>query len=269
MSDSEDAPETDTARGPHLDQYPKLLIPASRTLRSVLGIDEEAFRRHTFHGAPRDFVFWTALDEVEKTAMVLMRLHEFLGDEPIKASTPPDSTERTAIGIVLEEERLRARRLCELLTELVLFGEKNEDVYYAHFLLLNELCGASWFNADLREFHGAESAWVKATIERATTEILALEPSIDPGCAWYAAYKPPIDVSNWKRLRSTARQRLNRALPLMTDFERLAMQRTRRPLVSQVHRSTTPRARARLRRLGRTAPRFPRPRRSECLDSVC
>ncbi len=223
MTESDTSPPTDNARDPHLDWYPKLLIPASRTLREVLSIDEEAFRRYTFHGAPRDFVFWTALDEVEKTAMVLMRLHEFLGDEPIKAGTPADSTERTAIGIVLEEERLRARRLCELLTELVLFGQKDEPAYYAHFLLLNELCGASGFNADLREFHGAESAWVNATIDRATVAIRALEPKIDPGLAWYATYTPPIDPSKWKRLRSSARQRLKRALPLMADFERLAM----------------------------------------------
>ena len=131
MTDSDNPHPTDTAGDPHLDSFPKLLLPASRTLRGALGIDEETFRRHTFHGAPRDFVFWTALDEVEKTAMVLTRLHEFLGDEPIKVATPADSTTRTAIAIVLEEERLRARRLCELLTELVLFGQKDEDAYYS------------------------------------------------------------------------------------------------------------------------------------------
>jgi hypothetical protein len=223
MADSDVVHPTETATDPHLDWFPKLLLPASRTLRSALGIDEEAFRRHTFHGAPRDFVFWTALDEVEKTAMILMRLHEFLGDEPIRVATPVDSTTRTAIAIVLEEERLRARRLCELLTELVLFGQKDEDVYYSHFLLLNELCSASGFNADLRDFHGAESAWIGATIGRATNEIRGLEPRIDSGFAWYAAYTPPIDPSKWKRLRSSARQRLKRAFPLMTDFERLAM----------------------------------------------
>jgi hypothetical protein len=223
MTDSATGPATEIGRDPHLDWYPKLLIPASRTLRGVLGIDEEAFRRHSFHGAPRDFVFWTALDEVEKTAMILMRLHEFLGGEPIKVATPADSTDRTAIGIVLEEERLRARRLCELLTELVLFGQKDEDIYYNHFLLLNELCSASGFNSDLRDFHGAESAWVRATIVRATNEIRVLEQSIDSGFAWYAKYKPPIDPSKWKDLRTSARQRLKRALPLMTDFERLAL----------------------------------------------
>jgi hypothetical protein len=225
MTDSGTSPPTDDARDPHLDWYPKLLLPASRTLRAVLAIDEEAFRRHTFHGAPRDFVFWTAVDEIEKTAMVLMRLHEFLGDKPIKVAAPADSVDRTAIGIVLEEERLRARRLCELLTELVLFGQKDEDAYYAHFLLLNELCAASGFDADLRDFHGAGSAWVKATIEHATDEIRRLEPRIDFGFAWYAnaKYKPPIDPANWRHLRSSARQRLKRALPLMTDFERLAL----------------------------------------------
>lgn len=223
MTERQTAEANDGGSRPHLDWFPQLLIPAARSLRSALGIDEEAFRRHTFHGAPRDFVFWTALDEVEKTAMVLMRLDEFLGSQPITPAVPLDSTDRTAIAIVLEEERLRARRLCELLTELVLFGQKDENAYYGHFLLLNELSSACRFNEDLREFHGAESAWVRANIDRATQEIRDLESGIDFARAWYAKYTPPVDPGAWRGLLSSARQRLRTALPIMTDFERLAM----------------------------------------------
>jgi hypothetical protein len=89
--------------------------------------------------------------------------------------------------------------------------------------LLNELSSACGFNEDLREFHGAESAWVKASIHLATQEIHSLESGIDFRYAWYASYKPPLDPARCKRPGSSARSRLKAALPLMTDFERLAM----------------------------------------------
>jgi hypothetical protein len=81
------------------------LLPASRTLRAALPIDEATFRTHTFHADAQGFFFWSVIDELEKVAMCLMRLDGFL-DEPDASNRKVDSTERTAFDLVFEEERL-------------------------------------------------------------------------------------------------------------------------------------------------------------------
>jgi hypothetical protein len=212
----------DTDQVGRWDLAVNLILPASRTLRGNLKIDEAVFRTHTFHTAPRDFVLWTALDEVEKTAMVLMRLDGFLGED----TAPSDSTDpipRASLTMVAEELRMRARRLCELLSQLVLFLKKDEEAYYRHFLLLADLASAHWFNEDLNEFHGAASAWVEATIERTRREISAVEATVDFAHAWYAAYKPPLKADAWRGTLKNARQCLKEAIPAMTDFERMSV----------------------------------------------
>src|SRR5687767_887252 len=55
-------------------------------LRGRLNIDEETYLTVAGQalGNARDYIVYTALDEVEKTAMYLMRLRELLQGEPIK-----------------------------------------------------------------------------------------------------------------------------------------------------------------------------------------
>jgi hypothetical protein len=197
-----------------------LLLPATTMLRSALTINEAVFRSHTFRTAPRDFVLWTALDEVTKTAMVLMRLDGLLDDETADVAevTP---IHRASLAMLIEEARLRARRLVELLVQLVLFGQANAEDYYRHFLLLEELRAATRRNEDLDEFHGAKSAWVQSHIDRLRLETVAVEQTLDFHHAWYV--KGPTPSKPDKRTPTSARERIQRALPLMIDFERMAM----------------------------------------------
>lgn len=139
--------------------FTKLVLPAVSAARKHVGIDEATFRTHTFHSLPRPFFFWTALDEVLKTGMFLMKLDGFLGDEEpgrVRADAA-DPTDRAIEALLLEEERLRARRLCELLTQLVLFSAKDEPELCEHFLLLEDLVRGATYNEELAEFHGKES----------------------------------------------------------------------------------------------------------------
>jgi hypothetical protein len=205
------------------DLYIDLLLPAVTSLRQRLRIDEDLFRSHTFHTAPRDFVLWTALDEVAKTAMFLMKLDGHLGDDPSEGAPKDDWIERTSSSLILEEERLRSRRLCELLSQLVLFAQRDEEPYYRHFLLLEELSAAHWYNEDLQTFHGARSAWVQFGIDRTADEVTTVEATIDFAHAWYAAYRPPFNAAQWRNTLTSARNRIRTALLNMSDFERLSM----------------------------------------------
>ncbi len=219
-----DPPSDNNDRPGRWDLYVDLLLPAVTSLRQRLHIDEDLFRSHTFHSAPRDFVFWTALDEVAKTAMFLMKLDGHLGDDPPDgAANVMGWIERTSLSLILEEERLRARRLCELLSQLVLFAQRDEEPYYRHFLLLEELGAANWYNEDLNTFHGARSSWVQFGIDRTADEVIAVEAKIDFAHAWYARYRPPFDPTQWRNALTTARYRIQNTLPQMADFERLSM----------------------------------------------
>lgn len=216
-------PKNDEDKAGRWDLYVDLLLPAVTSLRQRLRIDEHIFRSHTFHTAPRDFVFWSALDEVSKTAMFLMKLDGHLDMDPPNGAQTSDWIERTSYSLILEEERLRARRLCELLSQLVLFAQKDEEPYYRHFLLLEELAAANWYNEDLHKFHGARSSWVQFGIERTADELIAVEAGIDFAHAWYARYRPPFNKNQWRNTITSARHRIQTALPNMTDFERLSM----------------------------------------------
>lgn len=109
------------------------------------------------------------------------------------------------------------------MSQLVLFAQKDEEPYYRHFLLLEELDAANWYNEDLRAFHGARSSWVQFGIDRTVDEVIAVEAGIDFAFAWYARYRPPFDPTKWRSALTSARYRIQNALPNMTDFERLSM----------------------------------------------
>jgi hypothetical protein len=144
------------------------MLPAVAAARRHVGIDENTFRTHTFHGFPRQFFVWSALDEIDKACFFLMRLDDFLGEGESEGAPRgrPDSFERTPEALVLEEEHLRARRLCELLVQIVLFARKDESQLYEHFLLLEELVRLAAYNVELEEFHAMPSAWIRADLER-------------------------------------------------------------------------------------------------------
>lgn len=204
----------------------KLMMPAVTAAREHVGITEAIFRTHTFHSFPREFFYWTALDEVLKTGIFLMKLDGFLSDEEPPRASPDDGdpADRAIEAVLLEEEQLRARRLCELLVQLTLFAQKDQPALYKHFLLLEELKRGAGYNEELEEFHGVASGWVQATLDRTLAEIHALEPNADANDAWYARpHRRPVRSADWRQLISSARHRLIRALPFMTDFERLVL----------------------------------------------
>jgi hypothetical protein len=206
--------------------FTDMILPAIKAARQHVGMTEATFRTQTFHSLPRPFFLWTALDEVLKTGMFLMKLDGFLGEQGLERPHPDeaDPTHRAVEAVLLEEERLRARRLCELLVQVVLFAQKDAPELYKHFLLLEDLASAVGHNTDLAQFHGVPSEWVKSAIDMTLSELHALEPGIDANDAWYAGrHARPVRAEEWRTFLSSARQRLIRALPLMTDFERLAL----------------------------------------------
>lgn len=198
-------------------------LRGAKALGDQLGMSEQDYL-HVAGAARADcraHVLYTALDEVKKTALYLMRLREFF-DAPID---PRDNrVTRLVFSQVLEEQQARERRLMELLVTLILFTATNEQDYYRHLLLLEDLDGYLSANTDMEDFHGARSANVDASIDRYVEDIRRVEGSVDLSRSWYQrqlALLPRRAQLRPGGLLSSMRSRVKAALPLMTAQEKL------------------------------------------------
>lgn len=212
------------------DPDPKWDIPIDLGLRGASGLRkclkiEEQTYLHVAGQALYDakaYVLYTALDEVKKTSMYLMRLREFFGGPPVSPRT--DRLSRLAITHIIEEEDARVRRLLEVLVVLILFESTNDQPYYRHLLLLEELEDLLGANMDLQEFYGARSANIDDSIDNQIQWIRKLENEIDLARCWYLNSKKPLADRNKLRpggILSNIRTRLKLAMQTMTEFEKV------------------------------------------------
>jgi len=199
-------------------------LKGAAALREFVPIDEEGYLvvAAPAWGDSRAYVLYTALDEVKKSAIYLMRLREHLDGPPM--SPREDRISRLLFTHVLEEESGRERRLLEVLVTLVLFTTTDDQPYYRDLLLLEQLDDALAVNTDLAEFHGAESANVNESIDHWFEQIRNNEEKIDLAKAWHRKSQTPLPKRQKLRpgnLLSSVRKRIKSAIPLMTDHEKL------------------------------------------------
>lgn len=149
-------PPEDSASEQRWGEFTRLILPATTALREHVGIDEGTFRTHTFHGFLREFFLWPALDEAMKACVFVMKLDGLLdGELPRPDPAEAHPADRAIEALLLEEDHLRVRRLCEVLVQLVLFAKQDRRELYTHFLLLEDLVRAAAYNSELVDFHGA------------------------------------------------------------------------------------------------------------------
>lgn len=196
-------------------------------LRNHLSIDERKYLLFAGQALDdcRSYVLYIALDEVKKTSIHLMRLRDLLDDkEDTKPSADNSRIARLLTTSILEEQQMRVRRLLELLVTLTLFSTTNEQPYYRHLLLLEDLQQSLSENYDMQEFWGQRSANVDDHIIRHVQWIQQIEANIDLSKCWYLLNRKPIQLPDKLRpgnILSSFRSRLKEALLLMTDAERI------------------------------------------------
>ena len=198
-------------------------------LRNHLSIDERKYL--LFAGQVlddcRSYVLYIALDEVKKASIHLMRLRDLLDEKEKDAnqqSTEGSRLARLLTTSILEEQQMRVRRLLELLVTLIHFSTTNEQPYYRHLLLLEDLQQSLSENDDLQEFWGQRSANVDDHIKSQIQWIQQIEASIDLSKCWYLHDKKPIQTARQLypgHILSSFRSRFMAAFPLMTDIERI------------------------------------------------
>jgi hypothetical protein len=201
-------------------------LGGANQLREKLAIREEAylFVSGSAFADCRAYVLYTALDEVTKTAMCLIRLQELMQGPQISAGE--DMVSRLVISHTIEEQHMRQRRLFEVLITLVMFETTNEQEYYRHLLLLENLDERLAANYDLQEFYGVRSRNIDFSIAFTIKEIRQIENTIDVSKCWYRHPNLRLPLPELNQLRpgkilSSFRSKLISALPLMSDNEKL------------------------------------------------
>jgi len=204
----------------------KTSIRGTQALRKKLAITEEDF---LFVSGPsfadsRAYVLYTALDEVIKTAMYLMRLQELM--EGPQISPREDMMSRLTVSHIIEEVHARERRLLEVLITLIMFSTTNEQQYYRYLLLLEDLDDLLAANTDLEDFYGARSSNIDFSIDLTIKEIRRIEETLDHSKAWFRSQdiKSPLPDRNKlrpRRILTSFRGKLKMALPFMSDNEKI------------------------------------------------
>lgn len=198
-------------------------LRCAKALREKLTLDESTFLFVSGFSLsdPRQYIIYTALDEVKKTALYLMRLQEVFLDT---VSPSENRIARLLTAQILEEARARERRLLEVLVSLILFESTNEKKYYRHLLLLEDLEEQLSANYDFKEFYGSKNANFEFRANQDLQQIKIIENDIDFSKAWYLKSRTKIsDVERLKpgQILSSIRSRIIEALPIMTDAEKL------------------------------------------------
>ncbi len=206
-----------------------LVLKSAQDLRRPITLDEDSY---LFIAGPawsdsRQYVVYTALDEAKKTALYLMRLEELFKGPSV--SPRENRISRLMLSHLIEEIRARERRLLELLVTMVLFTSTNEQPYFRHLLLLEELEEKLSANQDNLDFFGARNTNIDDSIASDISDIRHTESRVALGKAWYVqSPKPLAELPQLKpgRLFSSFRTRMKTALPLMTPPEKLLIRLT-------------------------------------------
>ncbi|MEN8615199.1 hypothetical protein ABFB09_07990 [Dehalogenimonas sp. THU2] len=121
---------------------------------------------------------------------------------------------------------MRIRRLLELLINLVLFSSTNDQAYYRHLLLLEDLAHNSGMDKDLYDFWGQSSLRIQDYTKSQIQWIHDAESKVDLVSCWYLKNQRPILRSTVKQLAaenilSSFRSRFKQALLSLTNTERI------------------------------------------------
>jgi hypothetical protein len=227
----DEASRSDDPKGIQLDRdlYCSIALKAASDLRKTLKIDEAAFRQTASSGwrDPRLPFIYRVLDEVQKAGICIQEWFEKLKDDD---STPnrADHMTRLTHQWLLDEQNFRARKLTEVLVDLVCFSATNEPEYYRDYLQLRETDAEVRWLIDLEQFFGFRRRNSEYSADWMARNIIAAEATLDVSKRWYLRNPGPFQ-EKWKKRGvefSSFRQRYIRILGLALPNERAVLGQT-------------------------------------------
>ncbi len=211
------------------DLYCSIAFKAAADLRSALKLDEGAFRQiapSLWHD-PRLAFIYRVLDEVQKAGICIHDWFEKLKDEE-SAPDPADHMTRLASQWLQDEQNFRARKLAEVLVDLICFSATNDPEYYRDYFRLRDLDATVRSLNDQDEFFGFRRRNSEYGVDWAERDIIAAEAKLDVSKRWYLR-NPALFQPTWKTRGvefSSFRQRYIRSLELALPSELGALGKT-------------------------------------------
>lgn len=208
-------------------------LKAGARLREELKLDELNYLHRVGYGVEdaRAYFLYGCLDEVFKACTSILRWIEFLG-EPKEESKPPDDvTEeqkrnmlRVVREAVVDEQHMWARKLNELLSDVILFGPTNEQPYYRIYLACRQLDGYLGLQADCDEFFDCTNENANYSIRDLVSVISSEQKVIDTSKLWYL--RKPINSAKLPgagQVFNSARSRYKQAVQLASPDQRASL----------------------------------------------
>ena len=215
--------KVDDPKGIQLDHdiYVSIALKAVPELRTALKIEETTFRRMALSAwpDPRPAFIYRVLDEVQKAGICIHEWFKKLKDD----STPDLADHKTRLTFqwLLDEQSFRARRLTEMLVDLICFSATNKPEYYRDYLQLHELNTMCRSLTDQEKFFGFRRRNSEYTADLTAREIIAGEAKLDVSKRWYVDKQGPFQ-EEWKTRGvkfSSFRKRYIRSLELALPTE--------------------------------------------------
>ena len=208
--------------------YITVAIKAADDLRNALRLDETQFRRITpaLWQDPRPAFIYSVLDEVQKAGISIMDWSQKLSETDRK----PEHTDhliRLVTRWQQDEQSFRARKLAEILVDLICFSATNEPDYYRDYLWLKEFDSTVRSLNDQHEFFGFKRRNTEYGLQWRERDIKQAENKrIDVSKRWYLRRKQAAFQNEWKTSGvpfSSFRQRYIRILDLALPNELAAI----------------------------------------------
>src|ERR1041384_6080606 len=209
MKESAEQTADETSDNQSVDDYlQRLLIAGANEIRQRLRFNEDTYDRfgRLYNQRGRDYYIYAVFDEPPESA-------------------PPDEDGRRITRNILEtvqrSQSLLARRLIEILSELINFSYCNSNAYFDHYLLYKELYQYKRRKADFETYFNIANSNAQTAIDLLKTAIGDGERKLEIDKCWYL--KRPKGGSpqpNGKAELLPFQSTFNRALLLATRSER-------------------------------------------------
>jgi hypothetical protein len=175
----------------------------------------------------RDYYVHKCLVEVQKVGFAISRWID-----SVNAVTSNEKASKTVVSLsieaIVDEQSVWRRKLAEILSSAICFSAANEQSYYHHHFLVAEYVRVNYDSKEQEDSFGSRSATIEEYARKLWSEIDALERtgSIQPARCWYLSKPVPVNsipCNHWRKLESSAKQRLMRALQDGTNPEKRAL----------------------------------------------
>lgn len=211
------------------DFYCSVAFKAAGDLRAALRIDEQAFRQisPSLWRDPVPAFIYRVLDEVQKGGICVHDWFDKLKEEK-SLGDPANHTTRLTSQWLQDEQNFRARKLAEVLVDLICFSSTNDAEYYRDYLRLRDLDAAVRSLNDQNEFFGFRRRNSEYHVEWIERDLRVAESRLDVGKRWYLQTPRGFDAK-WKikGIRfSSFKQRYIQSLGLALPSELAALGKT-------------------------------------------